>query len=129
MNIENTSIYPVNNIHDISKTPSIIGKMEDEYVIRSSYGLKAKTYIVRLDVLIKGGKGISEYVVKSNLFFADYNQIVNKGGVFIKKYIVSSLHTIYTELKSKIALYSFDDKRYLVNMEPQTLACRTNTNL
>lgn len=123
-----TSNYPDNNMHKIKKTPSIIGRMKDEFSgspILSFYGTGAKAYCVKLaDTETKKAKGISKSVIQNQLTVNDYKQVVEGGGKIYKKMYTfrSHLHTIYTELQNKVALSFHDDKRFLVFGKTKTLA-------
>ncbi|XP_050519039.1 uncharacterized protein LOC126893133 [Diabrotica virgifera virgifera] len=122
-----TSNYPTDNIHRIPKTPSILGKMKDEFAsvpIKCFYGTGAKAYCIEANKIIKKAKGISKHVTKTQLQKSDYVLLVKKGGVIFRKmYVfVSNLHTIYTELRNKVALSSKDDKRCVINGDVKTLA-------
>ncbi|XP_050505390.1 uncharacterized protein LOC126883768 [Diabrotica virgifera virgifera] len=122
-----TSNYPTDNIHRIPKTPSILGKMKDEFAsvpIQCFYGTGAKAYCIEANTIIKKAKGISKHVTKTQLQKSDYVLLVKKGGVIFRKmYVfVSNLHTIYTELRNKVALSSKDDKRCVINGDVKTLA-------
>ncbi|KAJ8954711.1 hypothetical protein NQ318_011404 [Aromia moschata] len=128
-NIEHfdTSNYSIDNIHNIPKTISVVGKMKDEYSgtpIESFYGTGAKAYCVKAGGVTKKAKGISKNVIKNQLHLSDYIQIVENGGyIFRKMYVfTSNLHTIYTELKNKVALSSADNKRFLIPGSENTLA-------
>ena len=65
---------------------------------------------------MKKAKGVSRTVVKHQIDFSDDAEIVEIGGIIFHKLSVftSILHTIHTELKSKVALSSADDKRYVI---------------
>ncbi|CAH1104394.1 unnamed protein product [Psylliodes chrysocephalus] len=122
-----TSNYPVDNIHGISKTKSILGKMKDEFAsapIKSFYGTGAKAYCVEANKLLKKAKGVSKHITKHQLQLSDYVRIVKDGGtIFRKMYVfVSDMHTIYTELRNKVALSAKDDKRYVIPGDVKTLA-------
>ncbi|XP_050518973.1 uncharacterized protein LOC126893074 [Diabrotica virgifera virgifera] len=122
-----TSNYPTDNIRRIPKTQSILGKMKDEFAsvpIKCFYGTGAKAYCIEANKIIKKAKGISKHVTKTQLQKSDYVLLVKKGGVIFRKmYVfVSNLHTIYTELRNKVALSSKDDKRCVINGDVKTLA-------
>lgn len=128
-NIElfDTSNYPIDNIHRIPKTLSVVGKMKDEYSgtpIESFYGTGAKAYCVKAANVMKKAKGVAKNVIQNQLDFTDYAQIVENGGIIFRKMQVftSSFHTIYTELKNKVALSAQDDKRFVIRGDVKTLA-------
>ncbi|EFA13456.1 hypothetical protein TcasGA2_TC010687 [Tribolium castaneum] len=125
-----TSNYPKNNIHDIPKTVSIIGKMKDEYAgvpIVLLYGTGAKAYCVQtVNDLIKKAKGVSKHVIDKSLTLLQYRAIAtnpSSSSVFcVMNVFKSYLHNMYTELRNKIALSNFDDKRYILGNSIDTLA-------
>ncbi|CAH1107474.1 unnamed protein product [Psylliodes chrysocephalus] len=128
-----TSNFSNNNEYAIPITKSVVGKMKDEFggiPISEFYGSCAKVYCVKLGkpfkkmTEIKKAKGISTNVVKNQLHLNDYINIVQNGEtVYRKMYVfVSSLHTIYTELRNKVALSANDDKRYIIPHDVNTLA-------
>lgn len=94
------SNYKINNIHSIPKTISVVGEMKDEYagiVLERFYGIGAKAYCVKADEVMKKAKGISKNVVKNQLHFKDYVQIVEEGKtIYHKMYIFkSNLHNLH----------------------------------
>ncbi|KAB0790736.1 hypothetical protein PPYR_15666 [Photinus pyralis] len=123
-----TSKFPVNNLHGVPRNISVVGKMRDEYSgvpISSFYGAGAKSYCVNVgDHVDKKAKGVKKYVIKNCLKEDDYKKVVEEGGVIIKKMsgFRSHLHTMYTEMRNKIALSSTDDKRYVIPGTVKTLA-------
>jgi hypothetical protein len=122
-----TSNYPPENIHNIPRTISEVGKMKDEFKgtpIKSFIGTGAKAYCVEADDVMKKAKGISKHVIKNQLQLSDYCQIVENGGIVFRKMVIfkSELHKMYTQIKNKVALSSFDDKRHVLNNGVNTLA-------
>lgn len=122
-----TSNYSVGNKFDIPTTKSILGKMKDEFPedpIVTFYGTGAKAYYVQsLSMEVKKAKGVKKSVIKKYLDINDYQNIVEKGGVVLRKmYTFSScLHDIYTEVKNKVALNHHDDKRFIIPNTTKTL--------
>lgn len=117
------------NIHDIPTTPSIVGKMKDEYrgqPIHTFYGAGAKSYCVSLgDKLTKKAKGVKKCVIEKVLTDTDFKNVAecSKEVVVCKMFVFrSTLHEIYTELINKIALTSRDDKRFILPDGCNTLA-------
>ncbi|XP_071056904.1 uncharacterized protein [Onthophagus taurus] len=129
-NIEmfDTSNYKLNNRHNIPPGPPIVGKMKDEYpntILTSFYGTGAKAYCINtLEGVVKRAKGVKKYVIDKNLSVSEYKRIIEDGGSVRKKMYVfrSSYHTMYTELKNKVALSAHDDKRYVMEDGCHTLA-------
>ncbi|XP_071055512.1 uncharacterized protein [Onthophagus taurus] len=129
-NIEmfDTSNYRLNNRHNIPPGPPIVGKMKDEYpntILTSFYGTGAIAYCINtLEGVVKRAKGVKKYVIDKNLSVSEYKRIIEDGGSVRKKMYVfrSSYHTMYTELKNKVALSAHDDKRYVMEDGCHTLA-------
>ncbi|KAK4886036.1 hypothetical protein RN001_002307 [Aquatica leii] len=123
-----TSNYPIDNIHNMPIGKPVLGRMKDEYagnIVTLFLGTGAKAYCVQLlSELIKKAKGVKHYVIKKHLTLSDYKQVVKEGKCIYKKMYVfrSHLHTMYTELKNKIALSARDDKRYVLKDGHHTLA-------
>lgn len=124
----NTSNYTEGNIHGIPRSLPMLGKMKDEYagsIIECFYGTGAKAYCVKLlDKTIKTAKGVKKYVIQKNLSVTDYRNVVEDDASILRRMYVfrSELHTMYTELKNKVALSSKDDKRYILPDKCNTLA-------
>lgn len=129
-NIEwfDTSNYP-DDIHNMPKTPSVVGKMKDEFKglpIYSFYGTAAKSYCVNLesDEILKA-KGVCKSAGKKYLTSTTFQEVVEgkRSSVLVQMYTFrSQLHTMYTELRNKVALSSRDDKRYIITDTTKTLA-------
>lgn len=124
-----TSNYKDTKLHDMPITESVIGKMKDEFKgvpIASFYGTSAKSYCVSLpqkDIL--KAKGVRNSAVKKYLTASSYKTVVEGGRdkILCRQYAFKShLHTIYTELRNKIALSAADDKRYVIPGSTKTLA-------
>ena len=102
--------------------------MKDEYpnrCITSFIGTGAKAYcITLLDDNVKKAKGAKKYVIDKHLSVSDYKTVIESGGSIRKKMYIfkSDFHTMYTELRNKIALSSSDDKRYILPDGCNTLA-------
>ncbi|XP_050505444.1 uncharacterized protein LOC126883817 [Diabrotica virgifera virgifera] len=130
LDLFDTSNYPVDNIFNIPKTPSVVGKLKDEFKgqpITNFCGTGAKAYCVTLsnNKHFKKAKGISKNVINKSLTFTDYKQVVDNvnAKIYRKMYTFKShLHEMYTELKNKVALTSHDDKRYVIPGAINTLA-------
>lgn len=123
-----TSNYESVNEHNISLTESVVGKMKDEYAgvpIQSFYGTGAKSYCVNVgNTVIKKAKGVTAPAIKNGLQETDFKSVVEENKVIFCKMIVfkSRLHTMYSEMVNKVALSSYDDKRYLLPGTTKTLA-------
>ncbi|KAB0792615.1 hypothetical protein PPYR_11269 [Photinus pyralis] len=128
LNEYDTSNYK-NNLHGVITTPSIVGKMKDEYAgkaIHLFYGAGAKSYCVKTeDDVIKKAKGVKKITIKKDLSEFDYKCVAEQTDkkVFCKMLVFkSTLHDIYTELVNKIGLSSYDDKRFVIPNTCDTLA-------
>ncbi|XP_072400401.1 uncharacterized protein [Diabrotica undecimpunctata] len=130
LHLFDTSNYPADNIFNIPKTPSVVGKLKDEFKgkpITNFCGTGAKAYCVTLsnNDNLKKAKGISKNVINKSLTFTDYKQVVDNTNakIYRKMYTFKShLHEMYTEIKNKVALISHDDKRYVIPGTINTLA-------
>ncbi|XP_072400352.1 uncharacterized protein [Diabrotica undecimpunctata] len=130
LHLFDTSNYPADNIFNIPKTPSVVGKLKDEFKgkpITNFCSTGAKAYCVTLsnNDNLKKAKGISKNVINKSLTFTDYKQVVDNTNakIYRKMYTFKShLHEMYTELKNKVALTSHDDKRYVIPGTINTLA-------
>uniref|UniRef100_V5GNI6 DNA-directed DNA polymerase n=1 Tax=Anoplophora glabripennis TaxID=217634 RepID=V5GNI6_ANOGL len=118
--IFDTSNYKEGNKFGIPVTASVLGNMKDEFPsdpIIEFYGTGAKAYYVKsVNTEVKKAKGIKKSVIKKNLTVEDYKKIVEQGGIIFRKMTSfrSELHNIYTEIKNKVALSYFDDKRFII---------------
>jgi hypothetical protein len=122
-----TSNYKLDNIHNIPINTSILGKMKDEYpneCISCFYGTGAKAYcVITPSSITKKAKGVKKAAIDNQLSSIDYKNVINGTMKFCKMYIFRShLHNMYTEYKNKVALTSFDDKRYIIPHSTRTLA-------
>lgn len=129
LNRFDTSNYCEDWRHEMPVTESVVGKMKDEFAgipISSFYGTAAKSYCVSVaDKEIIKAKGISKSATEQYLTASTYKAIAEgtSGSVLCQMYSFRShLHTMYTELRNKIALSCFDDKRYVIPRSTKTLA-------
>ena len=125
-----TSDYKKDNIYEIPQVnKKVIGKFKDEMngeILEEFIGLASKLYSIKIfaeNVEMKKAKGVKKNIVKNQISHNDYkicmeNKITK---TFNQKMIRSSKHKIYTIEQSKIGLSSFDDKRYLINGQTDTL--------
>ena len=127
-NLFDFSNYPEDsNIFDlVNKT--VIGKMKDEVkrkIISEFVGLKSKMYSVVIvnNEEIKKAKGVKNNVVK-NIRHKEYLDVLfNKYFVRHKmKSIQSKLHRIGTSDVFKISFSCFDDKKYILDDNVNSLA-------
>lgn len=115
------SNYPKSHfLFDDSKKAQI-GLMKDEFagkIIRSFVGLRPKLYaiVTEDEYEEKKAKGVSKSVVRNELTFQDYyNVLLNSKDVYKNMIQFRSInHTIYTINSRKVALRNFDSKRYIL---------------
>ena len=97
------------------------GKIVTEFV-----GLRSKMYALRVYGIdfIKKIRGIKGCIVKNTIEFEHYKNCLfnEKLEVREQRTITSKFHKIYTEKQTKLALSPFDDKRYLLTNDTDTLA-------
>ena len=94
-------------------------KNENNGAIMAKFvGLRAKMYAVRVDGKkdTKKAKDVKNNVVARTITFDDYTRCLNEEIEMTRRQscIRSKLHEVYTTFESKIALSSYDDKRYVV---------------
>lgn len=122
-----TSNYIEGNKFGINVSPSILGNMKDEFPcdpIMEFYGTGAKAYYVKsVNKETKKAKGVKKYIIQNNITGEDYKKIVEHGGLIFRKMnsFRSELHDIYTEIRNKVALSCYDDKRFVIPNTAQTL--------
>lgn len=125
-----TSNYEIDNIHNIPKNISVVGKMKDEFkgeVISQFVGTGAKAYCVQLgnNKTYKKAKGVKKCAIDKQLDITHYLSIVDamKPVVTCSMHIFrSDHHTIFTDYLEKIALSQKDDKRFVIPHSTKTLA-------
>lgn len=129
LNRFDTSNYSKDRRYGMPVTESVVGKMKDEFAgipVSSFYGTAAKSYCVSVaDEEIMKAKGVSKTATEKYLTASTYKAIAEgrSGSVLVQMYSFRShLHTMYTELRNKIALSCFDDKRYVIPGSTKTLA-------
>lgn len=129
LHMYDTSDFPENNIHNIpranKKVPGLFKSELNEVVISEFVGLRSKMYCVKAGGVEKKkkAKGIKSCVVKKNITFEDYIDCI-KNNCSIQKNqntFRSKNHEIYTIRQQKIALSPFDDKRYILDNNINTL--------
>ena len=127
-----TSAYPKDGHPSGIKTgvnKKVIGMMKDECsgeIMTEFLGLRAKLYASKMDNLeeSKKCKGIKKAVVKSNITFENYKDVLfNRTSQMRKMNVIRSYkHEIYTEEVNKVALSGEDDKRIVMEDRIRTLA-------
>jgi hypothetical protein len=124
-----TSDYPQPNVYNIpSVNKKIPGLMKDENngrIMTEFVGLRAKMYSVRVNGVdaMKKAKGVKRYVLKKDICFEDYLKCINENCIITKPQnsIRSKSHNVFSIIQNKIALSPFDDKRYILENNIDTL--------
>ncbi|XP_050060033.1 uncharacterized protein LOC126551227 [Aphis gossypii] len=131
INEYDTSGYDKYNVYGIPQVnKKVIGKFKDELngrIIEQFIGLASKSYTIKVftsNIEIKKAKGVKNGIVKNIITHDDYkicleNNIcknINQAMIQSKK------HEIHTVKQTKTGLNWFDDKRYLIKGETNTLA-------
>ena len=117
----------INRPLEKGKNKKVIGKLKDELggLIMSYFcALRSKAYAFLIDSFTdadyekrgstnKKAKGTKKCVIKNNITFNDYYNVLFNGNNVIKSQFSfrSRCHGVYTETINKIALSSNDDKR------------------
>lgn len=135
LEVYDTSNYPHNNRFKIPKTPSVLGKMKDEFpekIIHRFLGTGAKAYTIVTDVennddkyeYIKKAKGVNKSVIEKMLTVEHYENVIYKNPTHFEQMISfrSNLHQISTNVVNKVALSQFDDKRLILSDKVNTLS-------
>jgi hypothetical protein len=94
-------------------------------VIKRFVGLRSKMYSIDIqnDHCIKKAKGVNKNVVASYNFDTYLNVLKNKSTILNEMYrIKAEKHKLYTTKINKITLNYFDDKRYTLGNNIDTLA-------
>jgi hypothetical protein len=117
-----------------STNKKVLGKFKNELageIIAERVNLRAKLYSFNVYDPKTGTyssekrcKGISQAVVKKAMHFNDYKQtLMDQSRQYRKQYMLRSKnHTIYTVCINKVALSSYDDKRYILDGGLDSLA-------
>ncbi|VVC30198.1 Hypothetical protein CINCED_3A016649 [Cinara cedri] len=108
------------------------GKFKDELngqIITEFVGLRSKLYSIEVfenENEIKKAKGVKKPIVKNGLCFNDfYNCLKSKNSKYVKQNTFRpDKHEIYTVEKNKKAFSVYDDKRYILDNDINTLAWR-----
>ncbi|XP_051170478.1 uncharacterized protein LOC127287531 [Leptopilina boulardi] len=125
-----TSDYPMNNVYGIPQAnKKVLGLMKDECngrIVTEFVGLRSKMYSLRVDNqdFLKKAKGVKSNVVKNHITFNDYIYCLKNIKIQSRTQysIRSKLHKVLTLKQKKIALSPYDDKRFLLKHNTDTLA-------
>ncbi|KAL6418570.1 hypothetical protein ACFW04_012007 [Cataglyphis niger] len=124
-----TSDYPANNAYDIplvnKKVPSLMKDENNGAIMTEFVGLRAKMYALRVDGKkdTKNVKGVKSNVVVRTITFDDYTKCLPEEIEMTRQQscIRSKLHEVYIIYETKIALNSYDEKRYIIPETTDTL--------
>ncbi|XP_051173486.1 uncharacterized protein LOC127289543 [Leptopilina boulardi] len=125
-----TSDYPVNNVYGMPQAnKKVLGLMKDECsgkIITEFVGLRSKMYSIRINGVdgVKKAKGVKSNIVKKTITFDDYKECLRENikQTRTQHLIRSRLHNVETIRQTKLALSSYDDKRFLLSNSTDTLA-------
>ena len=117
------SNYPVDHPLYSKESKKVVGKMKNEVAgteIKEFCGLRPKWYAYTTtdEKTIKKAKGIKRRIVKEELSYQDYMDIVlnPKKRIFKDLNNIESIkHHVITAKKRKLALSAFDDKLYILD--------------
>ena len=128
-NCYDTSDYPVHHPLHSTKNKKVLGKMKDEMAgiaISEFVGLRAKMYSLRTSAGIekKTAKGVKRATIRKCLRHAMYVECLRSGKTTreLVRSIRSYNHQIFSTVHQKIALSSFDDKRFVLSDKVTTRA-------
>jgi len=136
MNLKRISLSDYAEDHALFDTTNkkVIGKMKDEAhgkIITEFVGLRSKMYSLEVpdaekdeDKHKKTAKGIKKNTVKKTLTIENYKDaLFNEENVYRTMNNIRSInHDLYCQEINKLALSSYDDKRYVLNDKINTLA-------
>ena len=121
--------YPENNVYKIErKNNKILGKFKDEAkgsIITKFVGLRSKMYAWRTRAKIKKIlKGIKRSVVSNKITFENYESALFDKKIFncTQNSIRSKLHRVYSVKEKKDTLNPYDEKRYILQDNINTLS-------
>ncbi|KAK3921390.1 putative DNA polymerase [Frankliniella fusca] len=125
-----TSDYPKDHFCFNLKNKKVMGKFKDELnsePIRAFIGLRAKMYSFKTlsDSVKSVGKGIPRAALKSQINFEDYKECITQfkeKNVSYSKIGTDRKHHVFTTYCVKKALSCYDDKRYILDNNFDTLA-------
>lgn len=129
LHLFDTSDYPETNIFNMprvnKKQPGLFKDELNGEIISEFVGLRSKMYCVKsLGVeKKKKAKGVKKYVLKKDITFDDYVNCIKNSCVIVKNQnsFRSKMHTVYSVQQQKVALSPFDDKRFILSNNIDTL--------
>lgn len=114
------------NIPRVNK--KVPGKFKDELkgqILTEFVGLRSKMYSVMVKEVekIKKAKGVKKSVLKKSITFQDYVDCLEQDCTVVRNQnsIRSKMHQVYTISQTKIALSPYDNKRYILDGNINTL--------
>lgn len=142
-----TSDYPQDNIFGIPRVnKKIPGLFKDELnslIITEFVGLRSKMYSLKAGEVkkindfngieriqkargsekMKKAKGVKGYVLKKQIVFDDYVDCIHNNSVIVRNQntIRAKKHNIYSIQQQKVALSPFDNKRFILENNIDTL--------
>ena len=130
-NIErfDTSDYHPDNMYELPLVnKKIPGLMKDECngkIVTEFIGLRSKMYCLQVENqdYVKKAKGVKSEVIKRTIDSGHFRDcLFNSNQIYRDQCKISSkYHKMYTEKFNKLALSSYDDKRFLLNKSTDTL--------
>lgn len=125
-----TSDYASDNVYNLPRVnKKVPGLFKDELngaIVTDFVGLRSKMYCVRTGKIdkMKKAKGVKKYVLKKEISFENYLECLMHNTSITKKQNTfrTKLHNMYTVTQEKVALSPFDDKRYVLSNNIDTLA-------
>lgn len=125
-----TSNYPLENIHNIVPSQSVVGRFKDEMkgeTIKRFLGAGPKTYCIQLEnnSVTKKAKGVARATIENFLTLNHFERVVRGelDVVMANMYVFRSRHhEMFIELVRKVALSAKDDKRYQIPNSRDSLA-------
>ena len=123
-----TSNFPTDHPLFSNANKKVIGKMKDEMggeAIKEFVGLRSKMYSLKVGTAEKKtAKGIKKATIRKHLKHDMYRDVLFKETTTMAsmRAIQSTNHELYSRRLNKVALSSFDDKRFVLDDKYTTLA-------
>lgn len=124
-----TSDYSENNQFNIPRVnKKVPGLFKDELngeIMSEFVGLRSKMYCVRTHGIekMKKAKGVKRYVLKKSVCFQDYIDCIKNNCSIVRDQnsFRSKKHVVFSVRQTKVALSPFDNKRYILDDNIETL--------
>ena len=124
-----TSDYPIDHFLHSTANKKVLGKMKDENAgtpIAEFVGLRSKMYSLKTATGVekKTAKGINKATIRKNMRHDSYSDCLWSGKRTIEcvRTIRSKNHKVFSLCQQKVALSSFDDKRFVLENKYETRA-------